>query len=190
MRLRSVVLMALGAAVVLATMLALRNGASPHKPTHTQAAPAIGSPVAAAAAFLAGLTLPRITDDARRRRYLEQWATPQARSSLLATYADEGRKLNGAFVARPRVSRAAFIGYRLASPSSDVAVVTVWAVAMGGSGTSPVAVGLRTIRIALELVGRKWKVASVREIPGPSQDLPLRQFKAAADGFKAFHVAP
>ena len=188
MRTRAVAILVVCVAAVLVLAFALRG---PHpRGARSPKSPPVQNPVVAAADFLSGLTLARVTDDERRRRYLTRWSAPDARPALLRTYANEGSRVSAALAARPRVSRAAFIGYRLLRPRTDATVVTLWAVTIGGAGRSAVAVGLRTIRVELELVGRAWRISGIEEIPGPSPEMPVSRFKSAADQFRDFRVAP
>lgn len=162
-----------------------RDGRSPR---HT-ARPS-EDPVRAATRFLSGLTLTALVEDGQRRRFIARWAARGAEPDLQWDYAAEAERIAAAFAGRPRVARAAFLGYQLTRRPGGTADVELWVVSLGGAGTSPVAVGWRTIRVQLVQVRRDWKIVRVREGPGPSPEMSVTALESASRRFGELRVAP
>jgi hypothetical protein len=159
------------------------------RPPAPRTAPADG-PAAVAIRFLSGLDLARLLDDKARRRFIAGWAAPGHASGLQALYAAEADRVRAAYSARPRIARAAFLGYRVDQRDAGRGEVAIWAVSVGGAGASAVAVGWRTMRVSLSRSEDAWKVVGVREAPGPSPDMPVAEFATAAGRFEGLRVAP
>ncbi len=182
----AVALGAIGLVLGFAVLRADETG-TPRAPTPKREIP---SPVASAASFLAGLDLPRLMDDRRRLDFIAAHAEPSALRRLSSLYADEAGRVRAAFAARPRFSRAAYLGYRVERRGRADAVVSLWVVSLGGAGNAPLAVGWRTMRVRLVLLTGAWKIASVDEQPGPQPEMTADRFVPMARDFKAFRVVP
>ncbi len=179
----------IGAAGSLA-VVATRPGSDRSTSPAVRSDPIRDTPVRAAAGFLTGLTLAKLLDDQRRRRFVARWAHPARATELQQLYATEAQRVAASYANRPRVSRAAVLGYREEPGRRGGRIVTLWAISIGGAGASPVAVGWRSIRVELLAYRRAWRIVRVAETPGPSPDMSAAELRDASRRFRSLDAAP
>jgi hypothetical protein len=188
---------ALAALVIAALGLRQAAGNERAAPTPTptvSVAPADGhtreGAVRAATAFLAALDLDTILDDARRRRLITSSASPESRATLQRLYERERDRVRESYRRRPRVARAAMLGYRVDDYSRARATVAIWAATIGGSGDFEPTTGWITTVVKLDWSDSRWAVASVAESQGPSAEWPVAELARAARSFTEYRNAP
>jgi hypothetical protein len=160
------------------------------RPRTARAVQAVPGPVESAIAFLSGLTVDRLLDASKRERWLTDRVAARELPEMRRLYADEARAVAAAMTARPRLSRSAFLGYRLTKSEATRAEVSLWTVSLGGAGTSPVALGWRTFRVRLVRDRQSWKVTAVQGTPGPAPTGTALELREATAGFRSLDASP
>ena len=183
-------LLAAGFAVLLVVAAVVAMASRADRPRTARAAQALPGPVETAIAFLSGLTVDRLLDASKREHWLTDRVAADELPAMRRVYAEEARAVATAMAVRPRLSRSAFLGYRLANDGAARAEVSLWTVSLGGAGSSPVAVGWRTFRVSLARERRSWKVTSVAATPGPSPTGSVLELRKATTGFRSLHARP
>lgn len=143
--------------------------------------------VRAATRFLVGLDADTLLEEDARRRFVSRWASEQAESQLQRTYDTEAERVA---VLRDGYSRASPIGYRVERLASTSAEVSIWAVSLASVGDIPAAVGWRTVLVGLVREDDRWRINSVTEGSGLSPSVSPSRFRARAQRFREYRVAP
>lgn len=186
--------LALGVALAVLGILIGRASASPHAADrvakNAQAQPSERGDVAAATRYLADLTWDVLIDDQRRRRVIERHAVPDAVAGLDAQLATVAEGLRAAVTEPPVVARSTVLGYRVEDFSPERATVSIWGMALFGTGAYEATTQWSTSRIELAWSGDRWRIASVRSRGGPSPDSKLKTLAAAVRRFREMRHVP
>lgn len=146
--------------------------------------------VAAATQYLGALRWNVLVDDQRRLRVIERHATPEAVSQLDAELAVLAEGLRAAVTDPPVVARSTVLGYRVGSFSERRAVVTVWGMALFGTGAYEPATQWSTSTLELTWSGGRWLVAAVTSRGGPSPGSRVGTLASAARRFREVRHVP
>lgn len=181
--------------VVVAAALGVVIGRATTEPPKNRTADATRKPtregaVVAATTYLDAIDWYVIVDGERRRRTIERFTTPAAARRLDAELAAGADALRGALTEGPVAARAAILGYRVDQFRTRRAVVSVWGMALFGTGVYGPTTQWSTSRIELVWSGGRWLVASVRSRGGPSPDSPVGRLAAAVNTFGEVHSVP
>ena len=134
-----------------------------------------------------GLDADTLLDVDARRRFVSRWASEQAERQLQRTYDTEAERVA---VLRDGYSRATPIGYRVERLASTPAEVSIWAVSLASVGDIPAAVGWRTLVVGLVLEDGRWRINTVTEGSGLTPNASPSRFRARAQRFREYRVAP
>ena len=160
--------------------------AEPRRHTHSYRSSRQAA-VRVAARFLSGMDAATLLDDDARRTFVARWASRRTEPALQRLYDGEASRmapLEGGY------SRAAMVGYRVDRLAKTVADVTLWGVSLASVGDLPAAVGWRTLTVHLVVENGAWRIADVREVPGPSPESKPAALRRGARRFEEFRVAP
>ena len=178
-----------GGVIVAIVVVLAATMSRPHAHRPAPVRPVAG-PVETAMTFLTGLTVERLLDPERRERWLARHVATPELDAMRRAYAAEARAVELTMSARPRLTRSSFLGYRIEEDGPTRAVVSLWAVSLGGAGASRVAVGWRTFRVRLTREVATWKIAAVEATPGPTPDGTVAELRLATAGFRSVDASP
>ncbi len=183
----------LGGVVILALRPdddgAVRQPAPRSKPAAV-AIPTQQGAVIAAVAYLNALGWQVLVDAEARRRAIAQRAVPEVAADLEAQLAAPAESVRAAVTRGPVLARSAILGYRVDRFEGRAARVSLWGMALFGSGAYPTATQWSTSHIRLVWRRDRWLVAGVQSRGGPSPDSPLRSLMRAARGYRELRHAP
>ena len=146
--------------------------------------------VAAATAFLQALPWRVLVDDERRAAVVTRFAAAGAGSALDLRVSLGIQGVRDAVAVAPVVARPVFMGYRVSGFTLNRATVAVWGMALFGSGAyEPVS---QWATSTLDLVWQRggWRVASMRNRPGPSPRWSIEELARAVRSFEEFRHVP
>ena len=146
--------------------------------------------VAAGTAFLQALPWWVLVDDERRGAVVRRFAAAGATPALDVRVSRGIRGLRDAVAVTPVVARPVLMGYRLSRFTFDRATVSVWGMALFGSGAyEPVSQWATT---TLDVVWQRgtWKVASMRNRPGPSPRWSIEELARGVAAFDEYRHVP
>jgi hypothetical protein len=162
---------------------ALRDGPHTREPSKTDA-------ISLTANFLSAMNLRTLLSTRRRHSVLAVYADPAARPSLERLYDREYARVEASYSRPPRVARAALLGYRVDGLAGQVATISVWAASIGGSADYAPTSGWWTTTVDLAWTNQGWRVAGVKQEPGPSDDWPIGSLASEARTFHPFRNVP
>jgi hypothetical protein len=90
----------------------------------------------------------------------------------------------------PVVVRRAFLGYRVARFTARLAAVSVWGMALFGSGAYEPVSQWATSTLDLVWQDRTWKVAAIRNRPGPSPQWSIAELAPGVASFEEYGHVP
>lgn len=160
------------------------------RPTAPAATSTRAGAVVSAIGYLSALRWDVLVDEARRERTIARYATPDAASQLDADLAAPAELLRAAVTRPPVLARSAVLGYRVDRFEADRATVSVWGMALFGTGTYEPVTQWSTSRVELVWSSNRWLVAGVRSNGGPSPDSSLRALARAQRTFREVRHAP
>jgi hypothetical protein len=146
--------------------------------------------VNAATDFLSAVDLQVLLDDRERERVIRRAAAPEARTELSQVYAEEKRRVAASYRRAPRFARAALAGYRIDEFAVPAATVSIWAAAIGGSGSYAPTTGWSTTTVTLSWIGGRWMVTGVEDSPGPASDWPVATLATEGRRFREYRHVP
>ena len=163
--------------------------------THLRAAapsakPTTAGAVSAATAFLGALRWRVLVDDERRRAEIRRFGATGATRALENVVSRGIEDVRRAVRAAPVVVRPVPIGYRVDRFSPPRAAVSVWGVALFGSGTYEPVSQWATSTIDLVWQRDAWKVAAMRNRGGPSPRWSIEELADGAASFDEYRHVP
>lgn len=164
--------------------------ATPRVAHESRTTPRSWAAVQAATKFLGSLRWRVLVDDNRRRRVIARFATAAFADELQLHLARGLRDLRAAVSAGPVIARPAFLGYRVNRFSSGRASISVWGMAVFGSRAYEPVSQWATSTLDLVRHGDGWKVAGMRDAPGPSPQWSVEELAAEASTFTEYRDVP
>ncbi len=146
--------------------------------------------VKAAVAYVNALGWRVLVDAEKRRRAIERRAVPEVAAELDAELAAPAEAVRAAVTRGPVLARSAFLGYRVDAFDGRVARVSLWGMALFGTGLYPTVTQWSTSHIRLVWRSDRWLVAGVRSRGGPSPDSRLRLLVRTDRRFQELRDAP
>jgi hypothetical protein len=146
--------------------------------------------VVVATSFLDALRWTVLVDDRRRMAVVRRFAAAGAGPTLDAGVSQGIADVRQAVAVTPVVVRPAFLGYRVDRFAARGASVSVWGMALFGSGAyEPVS---QWATSSLDLVWERgtWKVASIRNRPGPSPRWSVSELARPVASFAEYRHVP
>jgi hypothetical protein len=146
--------------------------------------------IAAATAFLAALEWQVLLDDKRRLATVERFATTGARTTLDSVVSRGIEYIRQAVRVAPVVVRPVPIGYRVDSFRPRRAVVSVWGMALFGTGTYEPVSQWATSTVDLAWQRGAWKVAAMSNRRGPSPRWSIEELAHHEASFDDYRHVP
>lgn len=146
--------------------------------------------VAVATSFLDALRWTVLVDDRRRRAVVRRFGAAGAGPTLDVGVSQGIADVRQAVAVTPVVVRPAFLGYRVERFATRRASVSVWGMALFGTGAyEPVS---QWATSSVELVWQRgtWKVASIRNRPGPSPQWSVSELARPVASFAEYRHVP
>ena len=156
---------------------------APRKPTTHRA-------VAAATAFLAALRWRVLIDDKRRLSELRRFAATGATRALENVVARGMEDVRRAVRSAPVVVRPVPIGYRVDRFEPPRATVSIWGMALFGSGAYEPVSQWATSTVELAWQHGAWKIAAMRNRGGPSPRWSIEELADGAASFDEYRHVP
>jgi hypothetical protein len=167
-------------------------GSSPRRSPQPASSPAptADGAVTAALEYLAALRWDVLVDETRRKRIIDRRAAPQAAPELDAQLAAPSEALRAAVTDGPVIARTAVLGYRVDRFERRQATVSIWGMALFGSGAYRPATQWSTSRVRLVWRRSRWLIDGLKSHGGPAPDFPLRTLVRAGRRFRELRHVP
>ena len=146
--------------------------------------------VAAATGFLDALRWTVLVDRERRLATVKRFAAVGASPSVEGQLTPGVRGVRDAVRTPPVVARPVFIGYRVRRFTPRRATVSVWGMALFGSGVYEPVTQWATSTLDLVWQDGAWKIAGMRGSPGPSPRWSIEELARDASSFDEYRHVP
>jgi hypothetical protein len=146
--------------------------------------------VAVATAFLDALRWTVLVDDRRRMAVVRRFAAAGAGTTVDAGVSQGIADVRQAVAATPVVVRPAFLGYRVGRFTARRASVSIWGMALFGSGAYEPVSQWATSSLDLAWQRGTWKVASIQNRPGPSPQWSISELARPVVSFEEYRHVP
>jgi len=136
------------------------------------------------------LSIPAFLDRRAFDASLRDVAAPRSAGRVRATFGASDPAMLAAFTERPRVLRAAPLGYRIERFSASSASVAIWSVAVAGTQRYGVQVQWRTLTVDLAWTPAGWKVTGGSGRGGPDPSGSVARLAASGSTFVPLRHVP